>query len=236
MKKSLKIFILFISLLLGITTNGVAAELPPSNIKIDKDGVHFIYTKDNSDIFLEKKGMLPGDSVSGILTVENNLKEPFEVFMKAERVGAKQKVDLCEVLDLSINYDGKNIYHGTVSGEDGLRNNISLGTVKPGEKKLLNAKVALDGKATNNKYKNKRADVNWIFTAVGDIDNKVISTENNSNSSKDDFENIVERIKNVLPKTGYSGLLQISIGGVIIGLGIFLIVRKKKNNENEKSS
>lgn len=236
MKKASKIFILLISLLLGITTTGVAAELSPSNIKIDKNGIHFIYTKDNSNIFLEKKGMLPGDSVGGTLTIENNLNETFEVFLRAERVGAQQKVDLCEVLDLSISYDGKNIYNGTVSGEDGLRNNISLGTVKPGEKKLLNAKVVLDGKATDNKYKNKKVDVDWIFTAVGDVDNKVIRTENSSNTSKNDFENIIEKIKNVLPKTGYSGVLPISIGGIIIGLGIFLIVRKKKNNENEKLS
>lgn len=231
MKKSLKIFILFISLLLGITTNGVAAELPPSNIRIDKTGIHFIYTKDNSDIFLEKKGMLPGDSVSGTLTVENNLKEPFEVFMKAERVGAQQKVDLCQVLDLSINYDGKNIYHGTVSGENGLRNNISLGTVKPGEKKLLNAKVILDGKATDNKYKNKKVDIDWIFTAIGtDSPDKVMSTKEESHEGGlgNDISNTINNVKNILPRTGYVGICGYGLACVLIGIGIFLVIKKKK--------
>lgn len=232
MKKASKIFILLISLLLGITTTGVAAELSPSNVKIDKNGIHFVYTKDNSDIFLEKKGMLPGDSVSGTLTIENNLNEPFEVFLRAERVGVKQKIDLCEVLNLLINYNGKNIYDGTVSGEDGLRKNISLGIVKPGEKKLLNAKVILDGRAADNKFKNKKVDIDWIFTAIGtDSHNKVISSnmKNYEGGIGNNISNIIKNAKNILPKTGYTEAYVYGLTCVIIGIGIFLIIKRKKN-------
>lgn len=232
MKKASKIFILLISLLLGITTTGVAAELSPSNVKIDENGIHFIYTKDNSDIFLEKKGMLPGDSVGGTLTIENNLNEPFEVFLRAERVGVKQKVDLCEVLNLLINYNGKNIYDGTVSGEDGLRKNISLGIVKPGEKKLLKAKVTLDGRAADNKFKNKKVDIDWIFTAIGtDNPNKVMSTKmkNYEGGLGSNISNIIKNAKNILPKTGYTGGYAYGLLCIIIGIVIFLIIKKKKN-------
>ena len=239
MKKVLKIFVILISLLLGISTNGMAKELPSYNITLDGDRIHFIYTKDNSDKFLQGKNMMPGDSVSGTLTIENHLKEPFNVFLRAERVGKKEKFDLAKVLNLVVNYNGNNIYNGSVSGEDGLRKDINLGVVNPGERKVLEAKVILDGNATDNKYKNKKLDVNWIFTAIGTNDNSKIISNDNKNTINDStnnnniLQNGFNKIKAIIPKTGYNGMF--GVGAILIILGIILLAIKVRNSRKEKA-
>lgn len=239
MKKALKIFVILISLLLGISTNGMAKELPSYNITLDGDRIHFIYTKDNSDKFLQGKNMMPGDSVSGTLTIENHLKEPFNVFLRAERVEKKEKIDLAKVLNLVVNYNGNNVYNGSVSGEDGLRKDIFLGVVKPGERKTLEAKVILDGNATDNKYKNKKLDVNWVFTAIGTNDNsKIISNDNkntinDSTSSNNILQNGFNKIKAIIPKTGYDGMF--GVGAILIILGMILLAIKVRNSRKEKA-
>ncbi len=239
MKKALKIFVILISLLLGISTNGMAKELPSYNITLDGNRIHFIYTKDNSDKFLQGKNMMPGDSVSGTLTIENHLKETFNVFLRAERVGKKEKIDLAKVLNLVVNYNGNNVYNGSVSGEDGLRKDIYLGVVKPGERKTLEAKAILDGNATDNKYKNKKLDVNWVFTAIGTNDNsKIISNDNentinDSKSSNNILKNGFNKIKAIIPKTGYNGMF--GVGAILIILGIILLAIKVRNSRKEKA-
>lgn len=239
MKKALKIFVILISLLLGISTNGMAKELPSYNITLDGNRMHFIYTKGNSDKFLQGKNMMPGDSVSGTLTIENHLKEPFNVFLRAERVGKKEKIDLAKVLNLVVNYNGNNVYNGSVSGEDGLRKDIYLGVVKPGERKTLEAKAILDGNATDNKYKNKKLDVNWVFTAIGTNDNsKIISNDNentinDSKSSNNILQNGFNKIKAIIPKTGYNGMF--GVGAILIILGIILLAIKVRNSRKEKA-
>lgn len=239
MKKALKIFVILISLLLGISTNGMAKELPSYNITLDGDRIHFIYTKDNSDKFLQGKNMMPGDFVSGTLTIENHLKEPFNVFLRAERVEKKEKIDLAKVLNLVVNYNGNNVYNGSVSGEDGLRKDINLGVVKPGERKTLEAKVILDGNATDNKYKNKKLDVNWVFTAIGTNDNsKIISNDNkntinDSTSSNNILKNGFNKIKAIIPKTGYDGMF--GVGAILIILGMILLAIKFRNSRKEKA-
>ena len=239
MKKALKIFVILISLLLGISTNGMAKELPSYNITLDGDRIHFIYTKDNSDKFLQGKNMMPGDSVSGTLTIENHLKEPFNVFLRAERVGKKEKIDLAKVLNLVVNYNGNNVYNGSVSGEAWLRKDIYLGVVKPGERKTLEAKAILDGNATDNKYKNKKLDVNWVFTAIGTNDNsKIISNDNentinDSTSSNNILQNGFNKIKAIIHKPGYNGMF--GVGAILIILGIILLAIKVRNSRKEKA-
>ncbi|MEG1481238.1 LPXTG cell wall anchor domain-containing protein [Clostridium sp.] len=232
--KYFKVFVLLISFLLGITTTGVAAELPPSNVVLENNGVHLIFTKDNSDKFLQGMNMMPGDSVNESLAIENKLKEPFRVSLRAERVSPKEQFDLADVLNLNINYNGKNIYSGSVSGDDGLRKDIDLGIVNPGEKKYLQANVILDGRAADNKYKNKRLDVNWIFTAVGQNGDGKILTNEDSNIGNDDniLKNIFNNMKGILPKTGYENMY--IVGAVVIILGILLLSIKFKKNKKEK--
>lgn len=232
MKKASKILILVISLLLGITTKGMAAGLPSPNVTLEGNGVKFLYNDKDGKKFLEKYEMLPGDSTNGTITIKNNLDEPFNVYLRTEDLDEDEK-EMSKVLDLSIKYEGKSIYNGNLLGHDNLGNGIELGVVNPGEEKLLDASVTLNGKATDNKYRNKSVDVDWIFTAVGTKDNKKISSiDDGINSSINNLDGIAQKIKGVLPKTGYEYIFGLLVGLIIVVVGILLLLNKKKKNKD----
>lgn len=228
MKKASKIFIVVISLLLGITTKGMAAGLPSPNVTLEGNRIHFLYKENDGNIFLKKQGMLPGESVKGDIAIKNNLDQPFTVYLKTEEPDDNEKL-LCKVLELSINYDGRSIYKGNLGGEEFLKDGVNLGVVNPGEEKVLNANVKLDGRAADNRYKNKKVDINWIFTAVGDRDKRIInSSSNDKNNTILYIKNIVNKIRRILPKTGYDYMGILVSGFMIIVCGIILLSNKRK--------
>lgn len=232
MKNTIKVLIILISLLLSITTKGMATELSSSSITGGTNGFRFIYTsKDNSsNVFLKKYGMLPGDSISGKLTIFNNLEEPFKVYFKSKQIGETQEIDLGKVINISIKEGNKYVANSTIKNENGTINNMYLGIINPGEEKIFDVKATLDPNA-NNKYKNKKVENEWIFTAIGTIDNKEItSLDDGINNSTKILEKSVNKIKAILPKTGYNYIILILIGTVLLVIGI-LILKKRKEEE-----
>lgn len=230
MKNVIKVLVILISLLLGITTKGMAAELPSPSITSGTDGFRFVYTSNDksSNVFLKKDGMLPGDSVSGKLTIFNNLKEPFKVYFKSNQIGENPKVDLGEVINISIKEGDKYIANSTMKNQNGTINNMYLGIVYPGEKKVLDVSATLDPKA-DDKYKNKKIENEWIFTAIGTKDNKEItSLDDGMDNSTKILEKSVNKIKAILPKTGYNYIILILIGIVLLVIGILVLKKEKK--------
>ena len=168
-KAVLKIFmtIIVVSQMSLIYTFAADVELP-SNVQLvgNADGIVLIPGEGN---FLESHSMLPGDSISRQLVLKNDYSSEYEIYVRAERVDNNEEYDLLNMLQLTIDYDGEKIYEGPASGEktnDSMTENISLGILKRGEEKILNARVLLPGELVGNEYKNKTAQVNWIFTAV----------------------------------------------------------------------
>lgn len=194
--------------LLIFTNKGGATELLPLDVKLIGDARGLVSIPENQP-FLQSDNMLPGDVVERNMIIENKYDYPYEVFLRAERVTEKEKYDLLEKLNLSLVYNGKIIYEGPVSGDKGLSNNISLGVVKPGESKILNGKVELDGRATGNEYKNKYGRVDWIFTA----------SRTEANNSKENR-----------PYTGDTGVaLYVILALVSSGALVVLLKNKKKD-------
>lgn len=230
MKKASKILVLVISLLLGITIKGMAAGLSSPNVTLEGNGIHFLYKENDGNVFLQKHGMLPGESVNGTITIKNNLDQPFTVYLKAEHPDDDEEL-LCKVLNLSIDYEGKSIYKGPLIAGKSLEDGVDLDVVNPGEEKILNANVTLDSKASYDKYKNQKVDINWVFTAVGDRDERVInSSDSDENKLILYIKNVVNKVKKILPKTGYDGVIPTAIGLSVIVYGIVLL-QKKKNRE-----
>ena len=203
-----------ISLLLIFKVNAMAVENIPENIKLvgEADGIIFI---PGEEPFLNKLDMLPGDSIQRELIIENNYEKPYELYLKAERVTEKEEFDLLSKLELQILYKDKIIYEGPASGEDGLQNNISLGSYNPGDKTSLVAIVKLDGETTGNEYKNKIVQVDWIFTAV----NKEDTINENMEETKA-FMNI---------KTGDVGIAGTIL--TLLGSGIATVMFNKTKKE-----
>lgn len=184
MKGFIKTVLITLSLLLIISIKGEASTLTPPNVQLLGNADGLVHISNTEDMFLYRYNMLPGDSVERTLEIKNQYEDSYELFLRAERVSEKEEYDLLDKLDLKITFDDKVIYVGPTSGEYKITDNISLGTFKPGEEATLFAKVELDGPSTGNEYKNKFAQVNWIFTAVRKDSNDNTSTDKPSNSNK----------------------------------------------------
>lgn len=162
-----KVIMCTLGLVLTTSMYAYAAPSTPDNVRLEgnSEGIVFI---PGDEPFLIKDGMVPGDEVSRQMVIDNEYDVEYEVFMRAERVSEKEEYDLLNKIELTIYYKDELIYNGPASGEDGLSKNISLGKFKPGEEADLYAEVKLDGPSTGNEYKNKYAQVDWIFTATNE--------------------------------------------------------------------
>lgn len=239
MKSIIRFLVILISLLSVITTTGVAAELSPSNhIMSEGSGFKFIYKdKGENKKFLERHDMLPGDYDEGTLKIFNNLDEPFKVYITTMKLNGDKDSELYKVLNISIKNKENNesIFNNNLLNSDGKYNHIYLGIVNPGEENIYDIKVTLDKKATDNKYKNKKAKDKWVFLAVGTKDDKEITSLDDgiSNATKL-LENTVNKIKKILPKTGYDYFVILGVGFLIFAAGIIILLIKKRGNKYEE--
>ena len=162
--------------------------------------------------------MLPGDIVKRTMTLKNVHKDSYDIYIRAERVTKSKQYDLLKKINLVVKYDGNIIYNGPIASKNGLSNEIFLGKVKPGEEKKLEAEAVFDGKTIGNEYKNKYAEVEWIFTGIK-IPEQMINKENNYNLNN-------KKMNGILPKTGYENFYFIGI--LIASIGIISILKKDK--------
>ena len=211
-----------------VDTVSASTTTLPSNVQLVGDSQGLISIPEDEP-FLIKMGMLPGDRVERTMIIQNDYEYAYDLFLRAERVSEKEEYDLLTKLELSV-YDGDQlIYEGPASGEDGMIKDISLGTYEPGETTELYAVVELDGPSTGNEYKNKYAEVNWIFTAVraeesekNPVKPEAPVTPNKPNSSTP--------TKPSSPTTGYamSGIALVAAVGCI-GVGVRTYVKRGKD-------
>ena len=148
-------------------------------------------------------------------------------------VSKKESYDLLEKIELKVIYDGNCIYDGFVSGQNGLENNIYLGEVKPGESKKLEAFAEFPGKEAGNEYKNKKAQVDWIFTAVKESCGKEDNSVYMDNCKKSGVINSKDKIgkKIIVPHTGDTGV-GIYLVLIIISFLLLAIVNSKRKEKN----
>ncbi|MGL4773489.1 MAG: LPXTG cell wall anchor domain-containing protein [Clostridium sp.] len=211
MKKLIKTIILTSFILSSLSMQGFATQnYSPPNVRLEGNSEGIVFIPENTP-FLVKENMVPGETLERTMVLENKYDSPYEVFLRAERVTPKEEYDLLNKLELTIKYDNQIIYKGRASGENNLINDISLGTIKPGEVKNLIAEVHFDGSTIGNEYKNKKGQVNWIFTAI-----------NNKQGVKPDTK----------PQTGDDSLIPYVILGAL-SIVILLINRNKSNEESK---
>lgn len=201
LKKVVAISLLSLTSIICFEPSVAKAVTYTNNITIEGNASGLVTIPDE-EWFLKKDNMLPGDSAKGTIKLDNKYDYSYEVFLRAEDTEKKSDSELVNQLLLNINLDGSKIYSGSLHGEDKMVKEISLGVIKPGESKVLDASVILDGNATGNVFKNKYASIEWIFTAVRVEEPKVPTKTGDSN-------------KELLI---FSSLLIISAGTVVITL------------------
>ena len=228
MKNLIKSFLFTMVFLLIIYKPGVASTFATPNIELEgnADGIVFIQ---GNEPFLWSDNILPGDKLERNILLNNKHKDSYKIFMRAERINKKESYDLLEKIELKVIYDGKCIYDGFISGQNGLENNIYLGEVKPGEFKKLEAFAEFPGKEAGNEYKNKKAQVDWIFTAIKDSYKKQESSRYIDNRKEDNIINIIDKIdkKMIIPYTGDVGI-GIYLALIIISFLLLVILNNKK--------
>lgn len=222
MKGFTKTCLITASLLSIISIQGVAANSSPPNVELLGNANGLVHIPED-DLFLYAPNMLPGSEVSRVLEISNQYEHEYELFMRAEKLTNKEEIDLFDKLNLKISYDGKEIYNGPASGEDGLKKDISLGVYKPKDLKNLTATVEFDENA-GNEYKNKSAEVNWVFTAnIPQDDTQKPTPEKPSNPSKPNKPNTGGG--GTLPQTGDDDFLPYA---ALAGTSILLLLLLKK--------
>ncbi|OXX84990.1 hypothetical protein AVM15_01150 [Paraclostridium benzoelyticum] len=243
MKNFIRKILVVTSLLSIITTIKVDADtLYPPNVELLGNANELVYIPDD-DLFLQHPNMIPGDYIRRTLEIKNKHKYPYELFLRAERVSPKEEYDLLDKLDLKISYKDEVIYDEAVNGEDKLIKGISLGVFNPGQEENLIAEVKLDGASTGNEYKNKSAQIDWIFTAVRSEDE---SNENDketvdksdkvdnidkTDKSPNDLESDEDDMWSESPKTGEDGIFIYVILGITSILLLLMSIKSKNSKK-----
>lgn len=234
MKSCLRKILVVTSLLSIITTIKVDADtLAPPNVQLLGNANELVYIPDD-DLFLQHPNMIPGDYIRRTLEIKNKHKYPYELFLRAERVSPKEEYDILDKLDLKISYKDEVIYDEAVNGEDKLTKGISLGVFNPGQEENLIAEVKLDGASTGNEYKNKSAQIDWIFTAVRSEEeskNNDKETVDKSDQYPSDLESDEDDMWSESPKTGEDGIFIYVILGIT---SILLLLISRKNKSSKK--
>ncbi|WP_394862187.1 LPXTG cell wall anchor domain-containing protein [Paraclostridium bifermentans] len=242
MKNFIRKILVVTSLLSIITAIKVDADtLAPPNVELLGNANELVYIPDD-DLFLQHPNMIPGDYIRRTLEIKNKHKYPYELFLRAERVSPKEEYDLLDKLDLKISYKDEVIYDEALNGEDKLTKGISLGVFNPGQEENLIAEVKLDGASTGNEYKNKSAQIDWIFTAVRSEDEShdndketldksdKVDNKDKTDQYPNDLESDEDDMWRESPKTGEDGIFIYVILG-ITSILLLLISRKNKNSK-----
>lgn len=224
MKNIFKILVVSLSLLLMTGTVGDAAELAPPNVELQGNADGIVYIPGNEP-FLEFKGMVPGDKIKRSMVLSNKFTDSYEIFIRAERINEKEEYDLLEKLNMKIEYDNSTLHEGDATGEQSIKENVSLGKINPGESKKLVAEVELDGQSTGNEYKNKSGDVKWIFTAV-----RTPSEDKPTGGTPPDNNQSNNNSSSKPPKTGDKGIF-----GYLIAIASCFVVFKVVNRKGSKA-
>ncbi|RDY27416.1 hypothetical protein CHL78_009380 [Romboutsia weinsteinii] len=220
MKIFLKIFIVAVSLLSIITTQGDALEKSPPNVVLEGNAKGIIYLP-GDEAFLLGENIAPGDKITRTLEIKNKYDKSYQLYLRAERVTPEEKYDLMKVINLKITYKDDVLYEGPVSGEDGMVESIDLGTYKPDTEQNLVATVEFDPSISksNPSYWNKYAQVDWIFTAQAKEDDSTVDKPSNDTGSSGGSNS---------PQTGDSGMLTYAILG---GASVVVLCKLRKKGK-----
>ncbi|ATD54233.1 LPXTG cell wall anchor domain-containing protein [Clostridium chauvoei] len=217
MKRFLRFIILTLILTLNITcistTKAFAIKIPSKITLIgDTEGIRI-----KGEDFLKIDNLMPGDKHIGIVDIESNHEEHFELYMRIEQPDKKDEYHLLDKLNLKLTIGNKEIYDGLVSDGTHLKNNIFIGVFKNGDREKIKAELSLDGKSVGNEYADKKSHLKWVFTATNINSSGEVDSSNGGNS-----------LSGKLPSTGQEGIYKIlGLALLAIASGILLFKNKK---------
>lgn len=185
--------LLALMLMMSMTVTAFAAE---SSVTFESGKVIVfepgsVYTE--TDLFDNFKGVMPGDTLSEEVTIQNksNDCDYIKVYMRAvlhdengnpisdkvlaelrsdERRGAASELeymhDFLSQLSMTVKSGGKVIYDASPDELDGLSDNVYLGTLRKGESAKLDVQLTVPIEM-GNEYADRIGEVDWVFVVEG---------------------------------------------------------------------
>lgn len=230
----LKKFIL-ISLFLLISLPTILFSVSRNSLNFyEKDSnLYYRTNKFDSDLFLYKENIRPGNSVSGVLDINNETSHEYSVYLKSVPAKRSPKVEnFLENMSIVVKNNGKIVNKGNMLEElegvstDNLSNNIYLGKYDSGDSTSLSVTAHLSPDYVPPE-KAISTYVDWKFYASFG-DDELIEIK------KDNGEEVKEAPDKVLNLLYFALLILIAFLGIIVEIKKKKDKSKEKNEENEK--
>lgn len=230
----LKKFIL-ISLFLLISLPTILFSVSRNSLNFyEKDSnLYYRTNKFDSDLFLYKENIRPGNSVSGVLDINNETSHEYSVYLKSVPAKRSPKVEnFLENMSIVVKNNGKIVNKGNMLEElegvstDNLSNNIYLGKYDSGDSTSLSVTAHLSPDYVPPE-KAISTYVDWKFYASFG-DDELIEIK------KDNGEEVKEAPDKVLNLLYFSLLILTAFLGIIVEIKKKKDKSKEKNEENEK--
>lgn len=167
---SKKIFALALVLILALAAVGSALADTAVHLKITDDqmNVYFKFDPESTDLFENFKDLMPGDTVSQDILVNNVSGNIVRLWLRADPV-SEDDFDFLNQLKLTVSAPSSDIFDATAGVQDGLAPSekypfgVLLGTFKHGGKVNLQANLEVPIEL-DSKYMGQMGIVPWTFT------------------------------------------------------------------------
>ena len=210
MSKIMKMAALTLVLILAVGSAVAAAS--DVNFTIQGSKWVFVFTPENTDLFQNFKGLMPGDSVQQQITVQNTGKYVTRIYLRADPIAEEDRA-LLEQMQMSISVGKNKVFEaapslqGALAGTEKEPYGLLLGTFH--DKGSVQLNITLDvPREMGNTFMGQDAIVPWTFTAE-------------------------EVVMPSTPETGDSFTLWVwlAAGGALAACLLWLIFGRKKQKE-----
>ena len=228
----LKKFI-FISLFLLISLPTILFSVSRNSLNFyEKDSnLYYRTNKFDSDLFLYKENIRPGNIVSGVLDINNETSHEYSVYLKSVPAQRSPEVEkFLESMSIVVKNDGKIVNKGNMLEElegvsnDNLSNNIYLGKYNSGDSTSLSVTAHLSPDYVPPE-KAISTYVDWKFYASFG-DDELIEIKKDNGEEDGPFKVNPDKVLNLL----YFALLIL-----IAVLAIVVEIKKRKNKSKDES-
>lgn len=126
----------------------------------------FVFVPENTDLFENFKGVMPGDQVAQTIFVKNDSKVPVKIYLKINPIQSEDDQFLKQ-LTLTMNNQGVEVFNETLDQQGQFKQFILLAELNPQQQKTLD--LLLDVPLTlSSEYMEYESEIQWIFKVEED--------------------------------------------------------------------
>lgn len=202
MKKIVKTMLGFSILLVLLLSTSYPVQA--SSVTYVNQADKFVFVPENTDLFENFKGVMPGDQIAQTIFVKNDSKVPVKIYLKINPIQPEDDQFLKQ-LTLTMNNQEVEVFNETLDQQGQFIQFILLAELNPQQQKTLD--LLLDVPLTlSSEYMEYESEIQWIFK-VEEGEGEVAN----------------------LPDTGSSSQHFITLsGGMMIIFGLLLITKSSE--------